>query len=175
MRKSRPVRLGLLAFAGAALAGCGLAPPDTAMFFKDVPACAARFDEARCAAAYDEAMKEHVGQAPVALLEEECEVRFGRDNCEARMMPSKRSYYVPAMMGFVTDGRGYSAPVYSEHDGTGLVLRGANVYRVGQFVLPRPSAARAARQGIIPASPRDYSEFRQIPAVRVSGNGFDLR
>jgi uncharacterized protein YgiB involved in biofilm formation len=169
----KSLRLALAALAGAVLAACGQGPPDTAMFYKDVPSCAARLGDERCVEAYGAAMREHVGQAPVALLKGECEVQFGRGNCEGRMMPSNRPYYVPAMMGFVTDGR-YSAPVYSEYDGTALVLRGANVYHLGQFVLPRQAAGRPQGRRAVSASPRDYTEFRQMPAVRVSGNGFDL-
>ena len=174
MPKSRWMLLGC---AGMALAACDGAPPQDAVFFKDGTACLSRFDALKCTKAHDEAAKAYDTYAPVLMTQEECENQFGRNNCTARYMPSNRPYYAPSMMGFLTDGGSFSEPVYSERDGTGLVLRGKNLYKVGTFMLPPPALVPDAkgRRTTVPSSPHDYVAFERMPAEQGSQKGWEGR
>jgi hypothetical protein len=172
-----PVRVAMLAGIGVALMACEGPPPVDAIFFEDEAACRARFDEFACARARDEAATDYQAQAPVWLTRGECETEFGRNNCTPRYMPSNRPYYAPAMMGFLTDGRIFSEPVYAEVDGTALVLRGGSLYRVGRFVLPPPTVIRKGMGHVIrePASPAEHIGFLGMTPEQVSANGWEGR
>ncbi|MGE0666511.1 MAG: DUF1190 domain-containing protein [Sphingomonadales bacterium] len=175
MRVSHSIRMSLLGIAGLMLAGCDTGPPPGAVFFADLPACMTRLSEADCRRALDEAGQAHAESAPISQLEEECERLFGPRNCDARPMPSNRPYYVPAMLGFLTDGAAFSAPVYGAADGTALVLRGGDLYQVGRFVLPPPTVVKGGkgRRAVTePASPRDFLAFRPLPPAIISRDGF---
>ncbi len=176
-RMARDVRLILLAAIGLMLAGCEDAPPSGAVFFKDGPGCLARFESPVCIRAQDAAFRDYQANAPVWNTREECETEFGRDNCSPRYMPSNRPYYAPAMMGFLSDGDAFAAPVYAEADGTALVLRGARVFRVGKFVLPPPVVAGQGRERLIvkPASPAYYTDFLGMTPEEVPPKSWSVR
>ncbi len=172
----RPVMLGCI---GLVLSACS-GPPEDAVFFEDPSACAARFGEETCAVASEQAILSHLNNAPVSLLEEECENDFGVGNCEARYMPSNRPYYVPAMKGFLTSGGSFSEPVYRDRDDGAIVPQGDDVYRVGRFVRGTVTGVRV-RPGTDAAAGADTSPrtsaalFRPATAERISNRGFAAR
>jgi len=179
MRKFRSIRPVMLGCIGLVLSACS-GPPEDAVFFVDPSACAARFGEEICAVASEQAILSHLNNAPVSLLEEECENDFGVGNCEARYMPSNRPYYVPAMKGFLTSGGSFSEPVYRDRDDGAIVPHGDDVYRVGRFVRGtvtsvrvRPAPDAEAEAG---ANPRTSDAlFRRETAERISDRGFAAR
>ena len=179
LRKCRLSRLMLLGGVGLALSACGLGPPDDAVFFADQPACSARFGAEKCAEAHERATLSHLGYAPVSLLKEECENDFGEGNCEARYMPSRRPYYVPAMKGFMTSGGSFSEPVYADRDGSAIVPDGDSVYRVGRFTqgLITGVKVRSAKEAVPGKEARPNPRtsgilFQRETAQRISDHGF---
>lgn len=176
-RMAGRVRLILMAVTGVFVAACEEAPPREAVFFKDGPACLARFEAPVCAGAHDAAVLDYQANAPVWNTREECETVFGRDNCMPRYMPSNRPYYAPAMMGFLSDGQRFAAPVYAEADGTAVVLRDSGVFRVGRFVLLPPVTVRQGKGRAIsePASPADYTAFLGMTPEQAAPRSWAVR
>lgn len=82
MKRSRAIRLVLLGSVGlVGLAGCDDTPTTSENFFRDPAECRRVLDAASCDSQFAEAKKEHAKTAPRFANREECEAKFGKENC----------------------------------------------------------------------------------------------
>jgi len=149
MKRSRHIRLVLLGSASAlALAACDQADdfPKNAKFFSDPAQCEAEIKGADCKKAFEESRDAHVKAAPKFATLQECQAKFGDDNCTAAPAPaqgqetataSSGSFFMPLMMGYMMGkmGNGFaSQPVYRDAQNTAYAGGGKSAGQaIGRF------------------------------------------
>ncbi len=129
MKRSQQIRLVLLGSASAiAMTACDQAEdfPKNAKFFSDQTQCEAEIKGSDCKKAFEESRDAHVKTAPRFETLQECQAKFGDDNCAAAPAPapgqqtaagSSGSFFMPLMMGYMMGKMGnnvVSQPVYRD-------------------------------------------------------------
>ncbi len=107
MKRSPRLRLVLMGSASVALVGCG-EDPEPVGVFSSVAECleSGSYTQAQCAAALEQAKREHPRIAPRYASKEDCEADFGRGKCEspssvAGGSSEPGSFWMPLMMGYL--------------------------------------------------------------------------
>lgn len=164
MKRSRQIRLVLLGSAGAiALTACDQAQdlPKDAKFFRDQAQCEAEIKGTDCKKAFEESRDAHVKTAPRFETLQECQAKFGDDNCTPATPPGQQTaagssggFFMPLMMGYMMGRMGnnvVSQPVYRDAQNTAYTGGGSGkaagrvIGRFDQASLPPPKAAPGSR------------------------------
>tara|TARA_Y100001956_G_scaffold72134_1_gene77417 strand:- start:930 stop:1514 length:585 start_codon:yes stop_codon:yes gene_type:complete len=96
MKRSKHIKLTLLMGATGSLAGCGDSE-ESALLFQDTNECNSFGIELEtCQAEYQQALEQHLNEAPRYATEQLCEGDFGFDRCE-----SNGGIWQPLMAGFM--------------------------------------------------------------------------
>jgi uncharacterized protein YgiB involved in biofilm formation len=165
MKRSRSVRLALMATTAVAVTACDDPQNEAEIpvtFYRSVEECVAegKFTETYCTQALEEAQKEHEASAPRYSNQELCEEQFGADMCQPRQQAGGGSFWTPFLVGYVvsdvvdrmTGRRGlHSGPIYY---GGGRAGRG--------YYTPTGDRLRTSPQGV--TLPRRSVEAAPPPA-----------
>lgn len=97
MKRTSKLKLTLMLGAGFGLTGCGESDEST-LLFKDVDDCEQwGVERLECEVQYQEALANHLVEAPKYTTESNCESDFGFDQCER----DNNSIWRPIMAGFM--------------------------------------------------------------------------
>lgn len=172
MKRSKCITLTLLTGATLVVTGCKEEKPS---FYKDSSACMEELkDSAACQEAEKAALAEHEKTAPKFTSKEECEQKFGAENCVqppdtqrgATASPSGGGFFMPMMMGYMMGRMGgggglfgggnrwATQPLYRDRNGNAYAggNRGgmAGLFRGNRFE-PSPSYAGNWSKSTAPA------------------------
>lgn len=164
MKRSRSVRLALMATTAVAVTACDDRQKETEIpvtFYRSVDECVAdgKFTETYCRQALEEAREEHEASAPRFTNQELCEEQFGEDMCQPRQQAGG-SFWTPFLVGYVVSDvvdrisgrhRLHSGPIYY---GAGRSGRG--------YYTPTGDRLRTSSQGV--TLPRRSVEAAPPPA-----------
>lgn len=147
MKRSQQIRLVLLGSASAiALTACDQAQdlPKDAKFFRDQAQCEAEIKGTDCKKAFEESRDAHVKTAPRFETLQECQAKFGDDNCTPATPPGQQTaagssggFFMPLMMGYMMGRMGnnvVSQPVYRDAKNTAYAGGGKSAGQaIGRF------------------------------------------
>ncbi|MBI3506301.1 MAG: DUF1190 domain-containing protein [Proteobacteria bacterium] len=183
------LRLVLLASVAAlALTACDDKPDVASQFVRDEAQCASQDNPGSCRQALMDARKEHVRTAPAFASKDDCEARFGIENCQpvADVKPTETqlaaagtqpqqvreangSFFMPLLAGYMMGriaGGGFAAqPLYRDTENrayTGTRPTGTT-FDSRAMPPPRPVAQTAS------AAPVQRGGFGRTGMGRVSG------
>jgi len=138
MKRSKAVALSLMSASAVLLQACE-DPEVEAQVFRDVRNCIQTGDltEQQCLDLHQQALAEHLREAPRYRSAQDCYAEFGANQCQSYGTTSGGSVWLPLMMGFMAaraldsfSGRGNAAPLYRTRDNPNG-LRTGNGYKVG--------------------------------------------
>lgn len=140
MKRSRAVALSLMSASAVLLQACD-DPEVEAQVFRDAKSCieAGTLTEQQCLDLNQQALAEHLREAPRFRSAEECQAEFGADQCQSHGASSGGggSVWMPLMMGFMAaraldsfSGRSNAAPLYRTRDNPNGLRTGGG-YKVG--------------------------------------------
>lgn len=131
MKRSKTIKLTLMASTALALSACGEEERETAEAFRTLDDCVASnlFTEEQCQTSLDEAKSVHEQSAPRYNSESLCVQEFGPSNCYRHgggsAHGSSGSFWLPFMTGYMVSnlvdsafGRHYSTPYYYHSSGS---------------------------------------------------------
>ena len=158
MKRSRQIRLVLLGGASAvALAACDQAQdlPKDAKFFSDQAQCEAETKGTDCKKAFEESRDAHVKTAPRFETLQECQAKFGDDNCTSATPSGQQTaagssggFFMPLMMGYMLGKIGnnvVSQPVYRDAQNTAYAGGGKSAGQaIGRFGQAAPGSRGVA-------------------------------
>lgn len=166
MKRSRSVRLALMATTAVAVTACDDPQSEAEVpvsFYRSMEECVAdgKFTETYCQQALEEAQKEHEASAPRYSDQQLCEEQFGADMCQPRQVAGGGSFWTPFLVGYVVSDivdrvsgrRGlHSGPIY--YGGGPAGGRG--------YYTPSGDRLRTSQQGV--SLPRRSVEAAPPPA-----------
>lgn len=118
--------------------------PKDAKFFSDQAQCEAEIKGTDCKKAFEESRDAHVKTAPRFETLQECQAKFGDDNCTRATPPGQQaaagssgSFFMPLMMGYMMGKMGnnfVSQPVYRDAGNTAYAGGGRSAGQaIGRF------------------------------------------
>ena len=102
MKRSKAVALSLMSISAVLLQACD-EPEAEAQVYKDVRNCidSGELSEQQCAALYQQAVADHLRDAPRFASRDDCYAQYGANQCQAFQSSSGGSIWMPLMVGFM--------------------------------------------------------------------------
>ncbi len=174
MKRSKSVKLSLMATASVALTACG-EPEVEGNMYRSVADCVSQgaHSEQICKQSFDEAWKLHQTTAPRYASEQLCQDEFGFQQCQR----TSGNYWSPFLTGFFV-----STALSNASSGSGAYVGGSRpIYRYRDGRLLTSSGAEMQSGGRSVALPKSAVEARPKPAkvmtrtAVISRGGFGAR